>query len=381
MRCRSAWVLAVLALLSSAAWGDEIDTALAAVRAVGPKGAGGDEAAQAMQKLSRLDAIELPRLFAALDGANPLAANYLRASIEAVADHASAASEKLPVDALESYLADTKHNPAGRRLAYDLIVRGEADAPQRLLPQLLSDPNVELRRDAVAWKIAQAEKLEAKADQIAAYSAAFDAAVDDDQVKALSAKLKELGQVVDVSRHYGFLPKWYLIGPFDNKDEKGYPVPHGPEGKPLDLAAAFDGSHDAGQVKWKEFVTDHEYGKVDFNSAVGKHKGAIVYALAFFAADKAQPVEIRWNSKNACKLWLNDKLIDEREVYHQDGGPILDQYTAHGELRQGRNTILVKVCQNEQTDSWAQDWMLQLRVCDAAGGAVLSTDRAAAAGN
>jgi hypothetical protein len=103
--------------------------------------------------------------------------------------------------------------------------------------------------------------------------------------------------------------------------------------------------------------------------------GAVAYAAAFFAAEKAQPVELRWNSKNACKLWLNDKLIDAREVYHQDGGPVLDQYVSRGELQAGRNTILLKICQNEQTENWAQDWGFQLRVCDSAGAAVYSADR------
>jgi len=31
---------------------------------------------------------------------------------------------------------------------------------------------------------------------------------------------------------------------------------------------------------------------------------------------------------------------------------------------------LIKVCQNNQTDSWAQTWSFQARVCDATGGAL-----------
>jgi hypothetical protein len=376
MHWRSTALLVSL-LLATPAWADEIDDAIAAVQAVGPQGAGSEKAAVAMQTLSRLDAHELPRLFEALDGAKPLAANYLRAGIEAVVDRQAAQGTVLPVDALSSYLRDTRHHPAGRRLAFELLASRNASTLREFLPQMLHDPSVELRRDAVAWKMDEASKLKARSDQIAAYTAAFDAAVDDDQVKQLSAKLKELGETVDIARHYGFLPKWYLVGPFDNKDEKGYAVPHGPEGKPIDLAAAYEGSHGAGEVKWKEFTTTDSYGKVDLNTAIGKHKGAVAYAVAFFAAEKEQPVELRWNSKNACKLWLNDKLIDAREVYHQDGGPTIDQYTSHGKLQPGRNTILVKVCQNEQTENWAQDWVLHLRVCDAAGAAVLSADRKA----
>ena len=39
-------------------------------------------------------------------------------------------------------------------------------------------------------------------------------------------------------------------------------------------------------------------------------------------------------------------------------------------LKAGRNEVLIKVCQNEQTDDWAQTWGFQLRLCDAIGGAV-----------
>jgi hypothetical protein len=53
----------------------------------------------------------------------------------------------------------------------------------------------------------------------------------------------------------------------------------------------------------------------------------------------------------------------------------MDQYVSPAVLRPGRNVILVKVCQNEQTQSWAREWSFQLRVCDATGGAVLSSGR------
>jgi hypothetical protein len=57
-------------------------------------------------------------------------------------------------------------------------------------------------------------------------------------------------------------------------------------------------------------------------------------------------------------------------------GFAIDQYVA-GRTRGGENRILVKVCENEQTESWAQDWNFQLRVCDTIGTAVLSADRLA----
>ncbi len=53
----------------------------------------------------------------------------------------------------------------------------------------------------------------------------------------------------------------------------------------------------------------------------------------------------------------------------------MDQYIGQGELKAGRNVILLKICQNEQTEDWAQDWKFQFRVCDSLGKAIHSTDR------
>ena len=75
------------------------------------------------------------------------------------------------------------------------------------------------------------------------------------------------------------------------------------------------------------------------------------------------------------QIWLNGKLLASAEAYHANG--TMDQYVGAGGLKPGRNVILLKICQNEQTETWAQDWKFQLRVCDPTGGAVLATDRGA----
>jgi len=68
------------------------------------------------------------------------------------------------------------------------------------------------------------------------------------------------------------------------------------------------------------------------------------------------------------KLYLNGKEIFFREEYHH--GDRFDGMVGKGTLKAGRNEILVKVCQNEQKEDWAQTWQFQLRLCDAIGGAV-----------
>ena len=53
----------------------------------------------------------------------------------------------------------------------------------------------------------------------------------------------------------------------------------------------------------------------------------------------------------------------------------IDQYRIPFETREGRNTLLVKLCQDGQTKDWTKEWQFQLRLCDASGTPVLGSDR------
>ena len=108
------------------------------------------------------------------------------------------------------------------------------------------------------------------------------------------------------------------------------------------------------------------------NEILGNLKGAVVFGYAAVSSDTERPVEIRAASNNAVRIWLNGKEIYFREEYHH--GMQMDQHTGKAVLKAGRNEILIKVCQNEQTDSWAQQWSFQLRVCDALGAAIPLTN-------
>jgi hypothetical protein len=347
--------------------------ALAKLRAVGPLAAGHADAVAAAKTAARAPAEQLPAILAAMDGVNPVAENWLRGVAEAVAQRATANGGKLPQPALEIFLLETKHSPRARRLSYELIAAVDPTAEGRIIPKLLSDPSVELRRDAVAQVLTDAAKLGAddKEAAVKKYEVAFFHSRDLDQIKESSAKLREAGQQVDLATHMGYLMKWKLIGPFDNIDDKGWDVAYPPEAK-VDLAAEYDGQK--GKVKWIETTTADDYGTVDLNKIQGNHKGAITYAYAELIADKAQPCELRLGCINANKVWLNGKLLTANHVYH--AGSEIDQYIAKGELNKGKNAILLKICQNEQTEAWAQNWQFQLRVCDAVGTAIVSQDRA-----
>ncbi len=342
---------------------------LARIKAVGAEGAGNAEAGRAWRELVALGPDALPAILTAFDDADDRAANWLRAAVDAVAEHELDAGRKLPADKLEAFIKETKHSPAARRLAYEWLTRIDRTTPDRLLPGMLNDPSVELRRDAVAVVLKEAqEKLDRKdmSGAKAAFRKALSGARDQDQVEAIAKALKGLGEPVDLRAHFGFIRTWQLIGPFDSTGGKGFAAVFEPE-KKVDLAATLVGKGGK-EVRWAAYTTDDPYGNVDLNKAIGKHMGAVAYAYAAVESPTERPLEVRAATKNAVKIFVNGKPVYAKEEYHH--GKFLDQHVARVTFHKGRNTILLKVCQNEQTDAWAQEWDFQLRVCDAVGGAV-----------
>jgi len=346
---------------------------LRAIRAVGPKGAGHREAIAVWPRLAQADAAQLPDILAGMQGAGPLAVNWLRSAVETIVQRQLERGGELPLAALERLLADRRHAPPARRMAYELILSRQPDAKQRLAAGLLDDPSLELRRDAIIFALADARRLldgGQKQAAAAAYRRTLSAARDLDQIKESTERLRGLGETVDLPKHFGFIIRWQLVGPFDNRKECGFDVAYEPERNPQP-GAEYQGQ--TGPVRWLVHTTPDEFGMVDLNKALGRFKGAIAYAYAEFLADAARDVEVRLGCINGHKVWLNGELIASNHVYHT--GAYIDQYMAKGRLRPGKNVILVKVAQNEQTEAWAQDWKFQLRVCDQYGTAVLSTDR------
>lgn len=338
------------------------------IKAVGNEGAGNEEAGTAWKLLVGMGGEALMPTLAALDDAKPLATNWLRLAAQAIAEKEQQAKRKLPADKLEAFVKDTRHAPVSRRVAYELLVRADDKAPERLLPGMIEDPSVEIRRDAIAAAIEQATPLikEEPKKAAAEFQKLFRASRDQDQVEKIAKTLKELNVTTDLNAHFGVLTDWMIIGPFDSTKGAGYAKPYEPETK-VDLRATYK-SKEGKELKWLPASNTEAYGAIDLNKELGKHKDSVAYAFTAIQADREMPVEIRFGCITAIRVYLNGKELFAREEYHH--GQRFDQYVSVGTLKAGRNEILLKVCQNNQTESWAQDWKFQVRLCDYTGGAL-----------
>ena len=346
---------------------------IAAIQAIGSEGAGNKEATTAWQAIAKADGEAILPLLQAMEAASPVSKNMLRSAVEVISENELAAGKKLPVDSLGTFVLNTSGSPQARRFAFDLLSQVDSAGARKLVPGFINDPAVSFRREAVTGvMIAGKAQLEKDKDAAAKlYREALNAARDVDQIDEITKTLRELGQEVNLPKHFGFLMDWKLIGPFDNSERAGYDTVFPPENE-IKLDATYDGKGTA-KVKWVAFTSADEYGMIDFNKPFTSMKEVVGYAHTEFEAAEAGPAELRLGCKNAWKIWFNGELIFARDEYHR--GARIDQYILPIRLSKGTNTILVKACQNETDESWTVQWEFQLRICDSTGTAILATNR------
>jgi hypothetical protein len=348
---------------------------IAAIRSVGPNGHNSQAAARAWEEVAQADVRQLPEVLAGMDGASTLACNWLRCAIDQIVEHATTANQPLPAGALETLVREPRHHPQARRLAYEMLSQIDRSAPERLLPGMLDDPSLEIRREAVARLLEQADQAftsPKKTTALPLYRQALASARDKDQIDQAAKRLAELGQSVDLPAHLGLVLNWKLIGPFPNPDRKGadiaYPPEHG-----IDLTASYDGLD--GKVHWKDHVTTQTTGIIDLNAAVAAPPAAIGYAFTEFTSRDAQSVEIRIGSYNGFKLWVNGELVLSRG--DEFTGMRWDHYQGQVRLKPGKNAFLIKLCKNDHSFPIPKDWRFHLRVCDISGAGIVSATRPA----
>src|SRR5260221_14652377 len=80
---------------------DDLKSAIHTIRQVGPEGKGSAEAAGAWKVLAKTPIEQLPLLLAGMDGATPLARNWIRAAVDEIVERAERGKNPLPTVALE----------------------------------------------------------------------------------------------------------------------------------------------------------------------------------------------------------------------------------------------------------------------------------------
>ena len=363
------FVLAVCLVASLSDLFGALDDSLKTLASVEREGRGNETASVAWKDVVQAGPMALPPLLAATGKGSAVADNWLRLAGDVIVENAARAQKAIPFAEIEAFLRDTSHAPSARHLAFDLLQKADRAKADAIEPSLIQDPVQALRRGAVQRLIDAAKKQTGDAMKTG-YLEALEAVRDEDQTQFLAGQLKKIGVPVDLPRHFGFLMRWNVIGPFENTGRKGFDAVFLPE-KEIQLAAEYEGK--GKRVKWQPFESADEYGKLDFNKPLGMLKEATAYAVTTFDSATERDAELRFGGKNAWKVWLNGELLFARDEYHR--GQQMDQYKLPCRLKKGANTVLVKCCQNEQKEEWTVEWEFQLRVCDSTGTAILAATK------
>ena len=155
----------------------------------------------------------------------------------------------------------------------------------------------------------------------------------------------------------GFIAEsaWLTLGPFDNTEGVGYNTAYIPEdATQVDTTASYDGAD--GQVSWKKRNDATLDGFVNFGKDVNWR---VAYAYVTITSPDERKAQLRFDSDDQGKVWLNGKKVYAHR--RRNRGAVIDRRTIPITLNSGKNSILVKVC--NETSSWG----FYLRITDTDG--------------
>lgn len=332
------------------------------------QGRGSAEGRQAWQRLANSDVAALPQMLAAMDTRDIVIANWIRTACDRVIERAAGSGKKLDVNALVGFVKNDKRAGRARRYALELVEGVTPGTSRQLYGGWLNDP--EFRFEAVAQTIDDGSALAkkgSKEEALAEFRKAFTASRDPQQARDAAKGLLDLGVTVSVAEHMGFLMDWYIIGPFDGMNEGGFRTSYPPE-KSVDLKAEYDGKK--GKVRWKRYTAreaapgsrgkNHVLIDLQATEALGQVDDAVAYAYTEITVPESRLVEFRGAADDNLTVWVNGKREFGFEEWRN--GVRHDRHRFRVQLHEGKNTILVKVCQS--LPYIAPNWEFFLRIVD-----------------
>ena len=155
----------------------------------------------------------------------------------------------------------------------------------------------------------------------------------------------------------GFITEdaWWILGPFDNTGGIGYDTAYIPEDTTqIDTTTEYEGTN--GQIRWQKGADETLDGYIDFGKDVVEW--GVVYAFATVISPDERKVQLRFDTDDQGKIWLNG---EEAFAHTRTHAAQVDRNIIPVTLKPGENSVLVKVCQE------TGDWGFYLRITDTNG--------------
>ena len=142
-----------------------------------------------------------------------------------------------------------------------------------------------------------------------------------------------------VKHKYTYLTNWWIIGPFDNPNEKGLQIKYPPENE-FEAEKQYDGKNGI-PIKWKYFE-NKESGYMDFIKLFKDKNDGVAYARTTIDLKQNAKIKIGIGSNDGVKLWINGKLVHVNQIARK-AEPNQDIVTVN--MKKGKNDILIKIDQ------------------------------------
>lgn len=150
-------------------------------------------------------------------------------------------------------------------------------------------------------------------------------------------------EAMEMIQHTGIVGEnaWLTLGPFDNTAGIGYNTEYFDEAsKQIDQNVQYESANE--HVKWEKFTDKTLDGYIDFSQ---RGDWCVSYAWTTISLPDKRKVQFRFDSDDQGKMWLNGEQILANT---KDKTISLDRDIIPVTLKEGINTILVKVCNEEK---------------------------------
>lgn len=139
-----------------------------------------------------------------------------------------------------------------------------------------------------------------------------------------------------------YLTNWNVVGPFSCEPGRGWNTVFEPE-RNAALDAVYRGAEGA-ELRWQEFsiLEQHQNG-CEMAYRIGNERCTVGYMLTHLRSARAQRVKFWIGNNDACKVFVNGKEVYARSAEAPLRGTCADQDLFEVDLKEGDNSLLVKV--------------------------------------
>lgn len=252
--------------------------------------------------------------------------------------------------------SDAQADPAVRKVAFELMSEKTDPSMQAaLLAAAEAEPDP-IKRSALIGCLNIADELcrkGQKSQAIELYQRVLGLTQDESLRRRASVGLVAAGIDPAVqARKDGFITAWHIIGPFPNVNNAALDQAFFPE-EQVNLEAG--GEQDGVKLAWKQVSTGQNGEVIDLTGQFKPNQHVAAYAVATINVEAERQVKLKIGSNDGVVVWLNGLKIHTNGTLRK---LTVDEDVVSATLKQGENTLLLKILQGEGT------WGFSVRVTD-----------------